>query len=102
MWDELPQKTEREIPRTRDEAVDFYEAAESSVHNSLMKTWDGHNDMTAKSAELRHISERKAALERQVQERRENQRELAEETAEDRAERSDELEAEARKSKRQG
>ena len=81
IWDELPAGTERKIPETKEEAKDFYEAAESSINNSLMKTWDGHNDMMRKSAELRRVSERKKAIERQVQEHRDLQRELAEEAA---------------------
>lgn len=91
IWDEMPKGTKRRIPQTKDEAMDFYEAAESSMHNSLMKTWDAHNDMMAKSAELRRIVERKAALERQVQERRENQREIIEDSAEARRKHSEDL-----------
>ncbi len=71
IWDELPTKSERKIPETQAEAMDFYEAAETSVNKSLMKTWDSHNDMVKKSAELRKISERKKVLERQAQGRRE-------------------------------
>ena len=82
IWDEMSGKTERSIPKTQEEAMDFYEAAKSSVNNSLMKTWDAHNDMVKKSAELRRISERKKAIERQVQEDRERQRELFAEAAE--------------------
>lgn len=78
IWDEMPAGTERRIPQTQEEARDLYEAAESSMHDSLMKTWDGHNDMMRKSAELRRVSERKKAIERQVQEHRDLQRELAE------------------------
>ncbi len=86
IWDELPQgkaKTERRVPQTQEEARDFYEAAESSMHNSLMKTWDGHNDMMKKSAELRRITERKAAVERQAQEARDRQHELLTEYADE-------------------
>ena len=81
IWDELPDgkpKTERKIPTTQQEARDFYEAAESSIHRSLMKTWDGHNDMLAKSAELRETALRKKAIELQAQEARERQREFLE------------------------
>ena len=78
IWDEMPAGTERRIPQTQEEARDLYEAAESSMHDLLMKTWDGHNDMMRKSAELRRVSERKKAIERQVQEHRDLQRELAE------------------------
>ncbi|MBQ7221308.1 MAG: hypothetical protein IJS28_10050 [Synergistaceae bacterium] len=85
IWDELPAspaKTERRVPQTQEEALDFYEAAESSVHNSLMKTWDSHNDMVKKSAELRRLTERRAAIERQAQEARERQHEMLNESAE--------------------
>ena len=77
IWDELPDKSksERKIPETQAEAMDFYEAAQSSVSKSLMKTWDSHNDMVKKSAELRKISERKKAIERQTQERLDENRE---------------------------
>ncbi|MBQ3403113.1 MAG: hypothetical protein IJG65_07060 [Synergistaceae bacterium] len=78
IWDELPPGTERKIPETQEEARDFYEAAKSSMHSSLMKTWDKHNEMMRKSAELRRVSDRKKAIERQEQERREEQREFLE------------------------
>ena len=73
IWDELspsPAKSERRVPSTQEEAQDFYEAAESSMHKSLMKTVDGHNDMVKKSAELRTIQQRKEAIERIAQQRR--------------------------------
>ena len=76
IWDELshsPAKTERRVPQSQEEARDFYEAAESSMHKSLMKTVDGHNDMMKKSAELRTIQQRKEAIERQAQEARDRQ-----------------------------
>ena len=77
IWDELPSsnpaKTERRVPQSQEEARDFYEAAESSMHKSLMKTVDGHNDMMKKSAELRTIQQRKEAIERQAQEARDRQ-----------------------------
>ena len=79
IWDELPggkAKTERRVPTTQQEARDFYEAAESSMHDSLMKTWDGHNDMMAKSAELREAARRKKAVELQAQQARERQSEF--------------------------
>ena len=63
IWDELPAKSERRVPQTQEEAMDLYEAAKSSVNHSLMKTWDKHNDMMKKSAELRKIAERKKAVE---------------------------------------
>lgn len=81
IWDELPYKTEKKIPETKQEALDLYEAAQSSVSNSTMKIWDSHNDMVKKSAELRKISERKKFLENQNQKRLEENRERIIETA---------------------
>ncbi|MBQ9419167.1 MAG: hypothetical protein IJU31_02190 [Synergistaceae bacterium] len=83
IWDELPENTEKKIPQTQAEAMDFYQAAETSITKSTMKIWDAHNDMVAKSAELRKISERKKIIERQSQQRREESRELAEKAAEE-------------------
>ncbi len=99
IWDELPYKTEKKIPETQAEAMDFYQAAEASMSKSTMKTWDAHNDMVAKSAELRKISARKKAVERQAQERREENRELMMKAAEENIKRSEELEAELLKNK---
>ena len=70
MWDELPAKTERRIPQTQQEAQELHQAAQSSMHRSLMTAWDSHNDMVSKSAELRKIQNRKETLERIGQERR--------------------------------
>ena len=75
IWDELPYKSEKKIPQTKEEALDLYEAAQSSVNKSTMKIWDSHNDMVKKSAELRKISERKKAVENQIQKRLEENRE---------------------------
>ena len=89
IWDELSPKpaqsakTERRVPQTQEEAIDFYEAAESSMHRSLMKTWDRHNEMMRKSAELREIARRKKVVELQAQQARERQREFLAESAED-------------------
>ena len=83
IWDELspsPAKTERRVPKTQQEAQDFYEAAESSMHNSLMKTIDGHNDMVKKSAQLRQVQQRKEALERMEEKRREEHTKFLEES----------------------
>ena len=85
IWDELPNnnsKSEKNIPTSQSEAMDFYEAAQKSVNKSLMKTWDSHNDMVKKSAELRKISERKKIIERQNQERIEENKERFIEAAE--------------------
>ncbi|MBQ7217440.1 MAG: hypothetical protein IJS39_15815 [Synergistaceae bacterium] len=76
MWDELPSKTERRIPQTQQEAQELHQAAQSSMHRSLMTAWDSHNDMVLKSAELRKIMNRKEALERIEQERREKHTEF--------------------------
>ncbi|MBQ6774857.1 MAG: hypothetical protein IJP53_00170 [Synergistaceae bacterium] len=93
IWDELPRKTEKKIPETQAEAMDLYQAAEASITSSTMKIWDSHNDMMAKSAELRKISARKKAIERQTLQRREESRELMQQAAEEAAKRSKELEA---------
>ncbi len=79
IWDELPakyDKSERKIPQTQEEARDFYEAAKSSMHNSLMKTWDAHNESMKQSAKLRQIYSRKKLIEAEYQKRRDEQREL--------------------------
>lgn len=81
IWDELPDKTERKIPETQQEARDFYEAAESSMHKSLMQTWDSHNETVKKTAELRRIYERKEFLERRELEHKEEIHERDEEAA---------------------
>lgn len=78
MWDELPVKYEGRIPETKEEAEDFYEAAETSMHDSLMKTIDAHNESMRKSAELRKKVQQKKELEQKVIERREQQREIFE------------------------
>ena len=104
IWDELPnisQKTKKEIPTTKSEAMDLYQAAEASITNSTMKIWDSHNDMTAKSAELRKVSERKKIVERQAQERREENHELLERAAEEKIKNSEILEVEALKRKQE-
>ncbi|MBR1486228.1 MAG: hypothetical protein IJ597_03105 [Synergistaceae bacterium] len=104
IWDELPtqslnNKKEKSIPTTQAEAMELYQAAESSVTNSTMKIWDSHNDMMAKSAEIRKVSERKKAVERQAQERIEQARELNEKAAEEKIKNSEILEAESLKRK---
>ncbi|MBQ7593119.1 MAG: hypothetical protein IJU48_02045 [Synergistaceae bacterium] len=74
IWDELPanyDKSERKIPQTQEEARDFYEAAKSSMHNSLMKTWDAHNESMKQSAKLRQIYSRKKLIEQRELEHRE-------------------------------
>lgn len=81
IWDEMPGKPERTIPKTQEEALDLYEAAKSSINHSLMKTWDAHNDMVKKSAELRNIKHRKEAIERLAREQREEHTEFLEESS---------------------
>ena len=76
MWDELHPKAERRIPQTQQEAQELHQAAQSSMHRSLMTAWDSHNDMVSKSAELRKIQHRKEALERIELERRERHTEF--------------------------
>lgn len=76
IWDELPKGTPKKIPETQSEAMEFYEAAQSSMDKSLLKTWDAHNDMMKKSAELRKISTRKKILEQRNIEHRQEQSEL--------------------------
>lgn len=93
IWDELPPSTPRKVPATQQEARDFYEAAESSMHNSLMKTVDAHNEMMRQSAQLRETARRKKALELQVQQDREAQREMFAEAAEESRIHHEELEA---------
>ena len=81
MWDNLPPKYEGRIPATQEEAEEFYEAAEASRHDALMKTIDAHNESMRESAELRRKTQRKKEIEQQAIERRENQHELFEEEA---------------------
>lgn len=76
IWDELPYESPRKVPETQDEALDLVKAAESSMTRATLKTWDSHNDMVKKSAELRKVQARKQAIENQYQEHREEQREL--------------------------
>lgn len=80
MWDELHPKTERRVPQTQQEAQELHQAAQSSMHRSLMTAWDSHNDMVSKSAELRKIQHRKEALDRIEQERREKHTEFLKQT----------------------
>lgn len=89
MWDELPVKYEGRIPETREEAEDFYEAAGASMHDSLMKTIDAHNESMRKSAELRKKAQQKKDIEQRVIEHREQQREIFEAEAVKRRKRSE-------------
>ena len=78
IWDNLPPKYEGRIPETQEEAEEFYEAAEASRHDALMKTIDAHNESMKETAELRKKARQKREIEQQVIERRENQREIFE------------------------
>ncbi len=80
IWDELP-NYERDVPRNSEEVTDFYEAAGSSVHKSLMTTWDNHNELMKKSAELRKIYNDKKFIEQKIIEHREEQRRIMEEAS---------------------
>ena len=86
IWDELP-RPERKVPETQEEALELVDAAKASMTDATMKTWDAHNDMMKKSAELRKIQARKQAIEEQYLERREKQHELTEKIAVENAER---------------
>ena len=84
IWDELPDselKRDRRVPETQDEALETYEAAKLSLHNTTMIAMDRHNDMVAKSQKLRQIAIRKEIIERQNMEHREEQTRLIEEAA---------------------
>ena len=80
IWDELQEssrvKVNKKVPETQEEALELVQAAESSMTRATLKTWDSHNDMVKKSAELRKIQARKQAIESQYQEHRDEQREL--------------------------
>ena len=88
IWDNLPPKYEGRIPETQEEAEEFYEAAEASRHDALMKTIDAHNESMRQAAELRKKTHRKKEIEQQVIERRENQHRIFEEEAVKRRERA--------------
>ena len=88
MWDNLPSKYEGRIPETQEELKDFYEAAEASRHDTLMKTIDAHNESMREAAELRKKTLRKKEIEQQVIERREKQHRIFEEEAIKRRERA--------------
>ncbi len=84
IWDELPKDSKlknRKVPENIQDALELSQAAQKSIDNSVMKTWDAHNDMMKKSSELRKIQQQKELREQQNIEHRENQRELLEEIA---------------------
>ena len=77
IWDELPESSRvKKVPETQEEALELVKAAEASMTRATLKTWDSHNDMVKKSAELRKVQARKQAIESQYQEHREEHREL--------------------------
>ncbi len=78
IWDNLPPKYEGRIPETQEEAEEFYEAAQASNHDALIKTIDAHNESMREAAELRKKTQRKQELEQKVIEHREQQHELLE------------------------
>ena len=78
IWDELRVKYEPRVPETQEEAEKLHEAAEASMHDSLMKTVDAHNESTRQAAELRKKTQQKQDIERRVIEHREQQREMLE------------------------
>ena len=106
LWDELDRvspstrrngQARAKVPETREEALDLFEAAKESAHQATMRTWDSHTDMVEKSQKLRQARDRKEAIERQSQERREEQSELMAKIAIENANRSKILEAESLK-----
>ncbi len=85
IWDELPDsstiKKSKSAPRNISEAQELYAAAQSSVDKATFTTWDNHNDMLKKSAELRKIYDRKKFIEEREQKHRDEQREIMREIA---------------------
>ena len=85
IWDELSDnsslKNSKSTPRDLTEAQEFYHAAQKSVDKATFTTWDNHNDMLKKSAELRKIYDRKKFIEQHDQQHRDEQRELMAEIA---------------------
>lgn len=89
IWDNLPPRYEGRIPETQEEAQEFYEAAESSMHDSMIKTIDAHNESMRKAAELRKKTQQKQDIERRVIQHREEQHKLFEAEAVKRKQRSE-------------
>ena len=83
------------VPTTVEEGLERVEEAKENAYNSTMRTWDKHTDMVEKSQKLRQIRDRKEAIERQNEERREEQTELMAKLAIENANRSRMLEADA-------
>ncbi|MBQ7170534.1 MAG: hypothetical protein IJR63_11605 [Synergistaceae bacterium] len=81
MWDELHVRYEPRVPETQEEAEKLHEAAEASMHDSLMKTVDAHNESVRQAAELRKKTRQKQEIESRVIQHREEQRKILEEEA---------------------
>ena len=89
------QTTLGKVPTTVEEGLERVEEAKENAHNTTMRTWDKHTDMVEKSQKLRQVRDRKEAIERQNEERREEQTELMAKVAIENANRSKLLEADA-------
>ena len=79
IWDELPADSKiknKKLPENISEALELSQAAQKSVDNSVMKTWDSHNDMMKKSSELRKIKFQKDLREQENIQHRQEQRDL--------------------------
>lgn len=84
IWDELPEKSplkNKKIPENISEALELTQAAQKSIDSSVMKTWDAHNDMMKKSAELRKFKHQKDLIEQKNIQHRQEQRDLMNEIA---------------------
>ncbi len=80
----------RETSETeKDEALQRVEDARSANTHTTLDMMDRHNEMVRKSQELFKIKQKKLAIERRNQERREEQTDLLAQMAIENAERSD-------------
>ena len=77
----------------KEAALEKVEQAKEANVNAVLDMMDRHNEMVKKSQELNRIKTRQQAIERQYQERREEQTKLLGEIALRNAERRDLLEA---------
>ena len=79
IWDELPSNSSlknKKIPENVSETLELTQAAQKSIDSSVMKTWDAHNDMMKKSAELRKIKQQKDFIEQKNIQHRQEQHDL--------------------------
>ena len=90
------QTTLGKVPTTVEEGLERVEEAKENAHNTTMRTWDKHTDMVEKPQKLRQVRDRKEAIERQNEERREEQTELMAKVAIENANRAQMFEVEAR------